>query len=152
MTKEMEDKIQLLRSELKSWIRERDEEIDGLLTALLSRHHILLIGPRGTAKSLLIRLLAASITDARYWERLFTKHTVPEEVFGAVKLSALKEDKYERAVEGHLPTAHLAFIDEIWKSNSAILNSLLTLINERKYHNDGGAIDCPLETLMGASN
>ncbi len=146
------NKIEQIRAEMKAAFKERDEEIDGLLTALLSRQHILLIGPRGTAKSLMIRVLASAVKGAKYWERLFTRFTTPDEVFGAVKLSALKQDKFERNIDGHLPTANFAFADEIFKSNSSILNSLLTLINERIYHNNGGAVSVPLETMLGASN
>jgi len=141
-----------LRDELRKFFKEKDEEIDGLLVALLSRQHVLLIGPKGTAKSLLIRTLKKVIKGAKYFERLLTKFTVPDELFGPVKLSALKNDKFERAIEGKLPTVHLAFIDEIWKANSSILNALLTLINERLFHNDGTVVQCPLETMLAASN
>src|SRR6185436_4195728 len=76
----------------------------------------------------------------------------PEELFGPVSLRALEQDRFERVIAGKLPEAEFAFIDECFKANSAILNSLLTLINERVFHNDGQQMRCPLVTMFGASN
>src|SRR5204862_3798936 len=144
-------KFQALRQQMKAHLFERREELDGLLLARLSRQHLLLIGPKGAAKSLMIRLLASSIEGAKYFERLLTRFTLPDELFGPVSISALKKDRFSRLTRGYLPEAHFAFLDEIWKANSAILNSLLSLINERLFYNDGEVLQCPLETLMGAS-
>jgi len=142
--------------QVKDWLStifvERNEVAEGVLTALLSQGHVLLIGQPGTAKSLLARAVCSCIRDARYFERLLTKFSVPDELFGAVKLSALKKDKFERNIEGHLPTAHIAFIDEIFKANSSILNSLLSVINERIFYNNGTPVKCPLLSVIGASN
>lgn len=146
------EKFNELEDEMKGIIKERDDEIHGLLLALLSRENVFLVGSPGTAKSMMIRLLNNTVDGANYFEWLFTRYTTPDEVFGSVKLSALKQDKYERNVDGKLPTSHFAFIDEIWKANSSILNSLLTIINERLYHNNGKPMECPLETMMSASN
>ena len=121
------------------------------MLALLSRQHLLLIGPKGAAKSLMIRMLAGSIEGAKYFERLLTRFTLPDELFGPVSISALKKDRFSRLTRGYLPEANFAFLDEIWKANSSILNSLLALINERLFYNDGEILNCPLETLMGAS-
>ena len=150
--KELVKKFQTLQKEMESKILERREEIEGLLIALLSRQHMLLISVKGTAKSLMVRMLSEAVVGSKKFERLFTKFTTPDEVFGPVKLSALKEDKYERHIEGHLPDAHFAFIDEIFKANSSILNSLLTIINERIYHNNSVPMKVPLETMVGCSN
>jgi len=144
-------KFQALQQEMERHLFERREELEGLLLALLSRQHLLLIGPKGAAKSLMIRLLASSIEGAKYFERLLTRFTLPDELFGPVSISALKKDRFSRLTRGYLPEAHFAFLDEIWKANSAILNSLLSLINERLFYNDGEVLQCPLETLMGAS-
>lgn len=147
-----QEKVDALRQELRTCFKERDEEIDGLLVALLSKHHILLIGPRGTAKSLMIRTLASAITGAKYWEKLLTKFSLPEEVLGPIDIKALQESKFQRVIDGHLPTAHFAFCDEIFKCSSSLLNSLLSIINERIFHNDGEPVHVPLECMMGASN
>lgn len=144
-------KFQALQSEMEAHLFERRDELEGLLLALLSRQHLLLIGPKGAAKSLMIRLLVGSIEGAKYFERLLTRFTLPDELFGPVSISALKKDRFSRLTRGYLPEAHFAFLDEIWKANSSILNSLLALINERLFYNDGEVLECPLETLMGAS-
>ncbi len=144
-------RFQSLQTELESRLLERRDEIEGLLLALLSRQHILLVGPKGAAKSMMIRMLASAIEGAQYFERLLTRFTLPDELFGPVSISALKQDRFSRITRGYLPEAHFAFLDEIWKANSSILNSLLAILNERLFHNDGEVLDCPLETLMGAS-
>src|SRR5207244_9038193 len=143
------DRFQSLQAEMESRLYERREEIEGLILALLARQHILLVGPKGAAKSMMIRMLANSIQGARYFERLLTRFTLPDELFGPVSISALKKDRFSRITRGYLPEAHFAFLDELWKANSSILNSLLSLINERLFYNDGEVLQCPLETLMG---
>lgn len=140
-----------LQTQLEAHLFERREEIEGLILALLSRQHLLLVGPKGAAKSMMIRMLASAIEGARYFERLLTRFTLPDELFGPVSISALKQDRFSRLTKGYLPEAHFAFLDEIWKASSSILNSLLSVINERIFYNDGEVVQCPLETLLGAS-
>ncbi|MGC8912842.1 MAG: AAA family ATPase [Thermoplasmata archaeon] len=147
-----EKKLQKIKEYLYSTFLERCEQIDGVLTALISRQHILLIGAPGTAKSMIARAICSCIDGAKYFERILTKYSVPDELFGPVKLSALKNDKFERDIDNHLPTADIAFIDEVFKANSSILNSLLTLMNERLFYNNGKPTQCPLITMIGASN
>ena len=146
------DRLQSLRRELKGLFVERDEFVDGALAALLAREHVLLIGPPGSAKSTIVHALCQRIPRASYFHWLLTKFTTPEELFGPVSLQGLEHDRYVRVTAGKLPTAHIAFLDEIFKSNSAILNALLSLINERIYHNDSTPTSVPLHTLFGASN
>lgn len=144
-------RFQALQQEMEGHLFERRDEIEGLMLALLARQHLLLVGPKGAAKSLMIRMLANSIDGAKYFERLLTRFTLPDELFGPVSISALKKDRFSRLTRGYLPEANFAFLDEIWKANSSILNSLLALINERLFYNDGEILECPLETMMGAS-
>ena len=144
--------LERVRSDLKRMFYERDDIIDGLLAALLCRQHVLLLGPPGTAKSLLVTMLTACIGGASCFSWLLTKFSTPEELFGPVSLKALQQDRVARILNGKLPEAHVGFLDEIFKANSAILNALLTLANERGFHNDGRTIACPLITLVGASN
>ncbi len=146
------NKLLQLRKELGELILERGDEVGGLIIALLTRKHILLVGPAGTGKSLMIRLVASVIDGARYWERLFTKFTMPDEIFGPVSMVGYKQDVFRRLITGHLPEANFAFADEIFKGGSSIMNSLLTIMNERLFHNDGAPLEVPLEVLMGASN
>ena len=144
--------IQQLRSDLMSRFPERREAIDGCLAAVLAGEHVFLLGPAGTGKSALVRAIAQAF-GGTYFERLLTRFTTPEEIFGPVSLKALEQDRYQRVTAGKLPEAHWIVLDEVFKANSAILNSLLAAMNERKFHNDGAApIQIPLVSLFGASN
>ena len=125
------EKLKNIREELKQTFLERSDLIDGALGALLSSHHLLIIGPPGTAKSMLADELCRRIDGANYFQWLLTRFTTPEEIFGAVSLKALEQDDYRRVTSRKLPEAHIAFLDEIFKANSSILNAILTLINER---------------------
>jgi len=147
-----QDKLKQIREELRQSFIERGELIDGALVALLSSHHVLVIGPPGTAKSMLADELCRRIEGANYFQWLLTRFTTPEEIFGAVSLKALEQDDYRRVTSRKLPEAHIAFLDEIFKANSSILNALLTLINERRFHNGKEVTRVPLLTLFGASN
>jgi MoxR-like ATPase len=129
----------------------RDEQARCLLAAALCGEHVLLVGPPGTAKSELARRLRG-LVGGRCFERLLTRFTVPEELFGPLSLAALDEGRYLREVDGYLPTATVAFLDEVFKANSAILNALLTLLNERAFDQGAHRIAVPLATLVAASN
>ncbi len=146
------ERLQRVRAELRALFFERDEVIDGMLCALLARAHVLLIGPPGTAKSLLARELCERIDGARYFQWLLTKFTTPEEIFGAVSLKGLENDEFRRVTTGKLPEAHVAFLDEVFKASSSILNTLLTIMNERTFFNGRSPVEVPLITLIGASN
>src|SRR4249920_3794107 len=147
-----QEKLKKIREELKQMFLERGDLIDGSLAALLSAQHLLIIGPPGTAKSMLADELCRRIEGANYFQWLLTRFTTPEEIFGAVSLKALEQDDYRRVTNRKLPEAHIAFLDEIFKANSSILNSILTLINERLFHNGKEIARVPLLTLFGASN
>jgi len=129
----------------------RDEQARCLLLATLCGEHVLLVGPPGTAKSELARRLRDAL-GGRWFERLLTRFTVPEELFGPLSLAALDEGRYLREIEGYLPTATVAFLDEVFKANSAILNALLTLLNERVFDQGAERVAVPLATLVAASN
>ncbi len=120
-----------IRDYLNAQFFEREAEVDAMLTAVLARQHTLLIGPAGTGKSALASELHRCIDGLGYFQWLLTKFSTTEEIFGPLSLARLEEDLCDRNVEGKLPTVHLAFLDEIFKSNNAILNALLTMINER---------------------
>lgn len=142
--------VQLSKA-LQARFFERSRVIDGTIIALLARQHVLLLGSPGTAKSAITNTLCG-VFGGHYFSVLMTRFTQPEELFGPPALSAMKEDRFERKIDGYLPTAHVAFLDETFKANSAILNSLLTLQNERRYRNGTQTLTCPLQLLVGASN
>jgi len=136
---------------MQTGLIERDTEVRLLLLAGLCGEHILYLGPPGTAKSELGRRLS-QLTKGSYFERLLTRFSVPEELFGPLSMRALEEDKYVRKTRGYLPNADVAFIDEIFKANSAILNTLLTILNERLFDNGSSRTEVPLICLVAASN
>ena len=146
------DKFAAARRELSSALIEREDEVDLALTALIANEHVLLVGPPGCAKSLLLDSLLAWTGGAKF-SILLTKFTTVEEVMGPVSLVGLKEDRYVRVITGKLPEADYAFVDEVFKGSSAILNCLLKILNERVYDaGDGAAKAVPLKLCLGASN
>ncbi|MGH7893821.1 MAG: AAA family ATPase [Candidatus Binatia bacterium] len=144
--------LRSIRDELRGQFLERTELIDGALLGLLAGQHVLVVGPPGTAKSMLADEVCRRITGARYFQWLLTRFTTPEELFGAVSLKALEADEYRRLTTHKLPEAHVAFLDEVFKASSSILNTILTLMNERRFHNGREVGNVPLLTLFGASN
>ncbi|ARJ38599.1 ATPase [Sporosarcina ureae] len=145
-------KLHEIKKALNAKFFERENEVEGILVALLSKQHMLMIGPAGTAKSALSVELAKIVNGTSYFQWLLTRFSTPEEVFGPLSLKDLEEGVYKRNTATKMPEAHLVFLDEIFKANSAILNSLLTLINERLFYNDGQPMEVPLMSVIGASN
>ena len=151
----MSDSRQLfitMRDKLNAHLLERETAVDLGIMALLTREHLLMLGPPGTAKSLLTRYICSCIGGAKYFERLLTKFSTPEELYGPLSLAALENDQYKRITTNTALDSEILFVDEIWKANSAILNSLLTLINERIYHEGGQVVQAPLLSMFSASN
>ncbi|BBG25410.1 AAA family ATPase [Sulfuracidifex tepidarius] len=129
----------------------REEEAKVLTLALLTKEHVILIGEPGTAKSALARR-AAELMNAKFFMYLLTKYTEPAELFGALDINSLKEGVYRRITKDRLPESEVAFLDEIFNANSAILNALLSLLNERVIYDGYNVIKVPLRTLISASN
>jgi len=129
----------------------REEEAKVVVLALLSKEHVILIGEPGTAKSALARR-AAELLNAKFFMYLLTKYTEPAELFGALDINALREGQYRRITKDRLPESQIAFLDEIFNANSAILNALLSLLNERVIYDGYNVIRVPLRTLISASN
>lgn len=143
--------INKFKKELSSPFVGRDEEALVLTLGLMTSEHVILIGEPGTAKSALARR-AADLVKARFFKYLLTRFTEPDELLGPLDISALKEGKYIRVTRNKLPEAEIAFLDEIFNASSAILNTLLTLMNERVIYDGYNEIIVPLWTLISASN
>lgn len=129
----------------------KSETVRLMLIAAIAGEHMVLVGPPGTAKSALVRLFA-KLVQADYFEYLLTRFTEPNEIFGPIDIQAFREGRYERRMEGMLPTSEIVFLDEVFKANSAILNSLLGVLNERTYSVGGKTHRVPLISAFGASN
>ncbi|MEM7158320.1 MAG: AAA family ATPase [Myxococcota bacterium] len=129
----------------------KEEIIRLLFISAVAGEHLVMVGPPGTAKSALLRGFA-QIIEAQYFDYLLTRFTEPNEIFGPVDIQAFRDGSYRRRVEGMLPEAEVIFLDEIFKANSAILNSLLTLLNSRRYTHGNETMRVPLISMFAASN
>lgn len=158
----MKQKIESLLKQLNHGLVEREHTLKAALLTVLAGENLVLIGPPGTGKSLIARRIADCFAgDSKndgsdgsndYFEYLLTKFSTPEEIFGPLSISALKADRFQRNTAGYLPAVTTAFLDEIFKASSSILNALLTILNERIYHNGAQRQAVPLRALIAASN
>lgn len=155
----MKQKIKTLLEQLNHGLVEREDTLKSALLTVLAGENMVLIGPPGTGKSLIARRIADSFAHSddtnshnRYFEYLLTKFSTPEEIFGPLSITELKADRFKRNTAGYLPTVKIAFLDEIFKASSSILNALLTILNERIYHNGADPQKVPLQALIAASN
>lgn len=159
MNMPVKERLLDLISYLNHGLVERDSTLKAALLAVLAGENLLLVGPSGTAKSLIARKVAECLEHDGsgdhadgYFEYLLTKFSTPEEIFGPLSISELKADRFKRNTAGYLPSVRMAFLDEIFKASSSILNALLTILNERLYHNGAEAQKVPLQALIAASN
>lgn len=148
----LQGRISTIIERLNGGIHERAETIAVAFLAALSDQNIFLFGPPGTAKSLIARRLSNAFETSSYFEYLMHRFSTPEDVFGPVSITELKQDNFVRKTEGFLPRSDFAFLDEIWKSSPSILNTLLTIINEKLFRNGTEVESAPLKALIAASN
>src|SRR5437763_5473891 len=158
---ELQDEAEALRTRLNRFrtslgrfFVKKQELIDLMLVAAVGQEPLLIVGPPGTAKSDLVLKFkdALGLAEDDYFEYMLTRFTEPSEIVGPIDIAKLREGRYIRREQGKLPTARLGFLDEIFKSNSAILNILLTIINERKFYQDGVPQPVRLRVLFAATN
>src|SRR6188474_1609420 len=130
---------------------EREALVEMVALSAVAEEHVLVIGPPGTAKSEAVRRIARA-TGGRYFEYLLGRFTEPSEIFGPIDLRRLKEGVVETETTGMMPEAEFAFLDEVFRGSTAILNTLLGILNERRFRRGHTTIDCPLRVCVGASN
>lgn len=148
----VQDKFAITRKELTNTLIERHEEIDLALTCLLAGEHLLLVGPPGTGKSLLVDSVMRWMHGSKF-SCLLNRFTMPEEILGMFSISELKADKFVRITSGKLPEAEFVFLDEVFRASPAILNVLLKILNERTFdRGDGIQRRVPLELCVAAAN
>ncbi len=150
----LRSRINNLRLRLGDYFVEKQEIIDLMCVCMLAQEPLLILGKPGTAKSDLVVKFsqALGLQGNDYFEYMLTKFTEPSEIIGPIDVGQLKHGRYWRKVGGKLPECRIAFLDEIFKSNSAILNTLLTIINERKFYQDGQPTPVNLVMLFAAAN
>lgn len=148
------ERIGLVVRTLSRYFVGKDDLIELMALCTVAQEPLLLVGAPGTAKSdLVVRFAEAlGLREGEYFEYMLTKFTEPNEIIGPIDINELREGHYLRRIEGKLPTARIVFLDEIFKSNSAILNTLLTILNERKFYQDGRPVPVPLVMLFAATN
>jgi MoxR-like ATPase len=151
---EIRKRINHFRQSLGRFFVQKQPLIDLMCVAAVAQEPLLLVGPPGTAKSDLVLKFkdALGLADEDYFEYMLTRFTEPSEIIGPIDINQLRDGRYIRREQGKLPTARLAFLDEIFKSNSAILNILLTIINEKKFYQDGTPQPVRLRVLFAATN
>ncbi len=148
-----QNRLKKLLKLLNSGLYEREEAVRLALLSAISGESIFYLGPPGTAKSMISSRIHKSFKEGtKYFEYLMNEFSTPDEIFGSIKLKGLDDGIYEKNTSGYLPEAEVAFLDEIWKSGPAILNTLLTIINERKFKNGDKTLKVPLQILLAASN
>jgi MoxR-like ATPase len=152
MNDQLFTKLQKFRSSLNTSFLEREDVVDGLLASVITKQNAFLFGLPGTGKSELVRAVSNGFSGSKFFGYLLSPTTDPSELFGPVAVSKLLKDEYTRDTEGYLPNSNIAFLDELFRGSSAVLNSLLTILNERTFNNGKQVITTPIQSIVAATN
>jgi len=152
MNDQLFTKLQNFRSSLNTSFLEREDVIDGLLASVITKQNTFLFGLPGTGKSELVRAVSNGFSGSKFFGYLLSPTTDPSELFGPVAVSKLLKDEYTRDTEGYLPNSNIAFLDELFRGSSAVLNSLLTILNERTFNNGKQVMTTPIQSIVAATN
>lgn len=152
MLQNAQAKMARIAVEMNNMFVERDDLIKLMMLAVTTGTNLLMLGPPGTAKSAITYELCGRVENANYFQWMLNKTSDPSEILGPFSVKAMENDHFMRMTSGKLPEAHIAFMDEVFKSNAPTLNALLTIMNEHIFYNDGKPQDVPLITMIGASN
>lgn len=145
--------IRQLVNWMSQGVYEKEQIIAVALLCAVAGENMFLLGPPGTAKSMVASRLKMVFKGGKSFDYLMSRFSTPDEIFGPVSISRLKNhDRYERLTAGYLPEADVVFLDEIWKAGPSIQNTLLTVINEHIFHNGGQIMHTPMKVLIAASN
>ena len=150
---DVQERVQKIIAEMNTTIKQRHEVIEAIWVARIAQEHLLMLGPGGTGKSFVARTVANHIDDSQYFETALDETTDPSQVFGPPDIKAMVEDgKTRRVVTGMLPEATDAFIDEFFNANGPLLHSIMPVLNERVFHNNGIPSQVPLRQVLAGTN
>jgi len=145
------ERLQLALSDASHGLVERDSLVQLIALTAVAREHVLVIGPPGTAKSEAVRRVSRAL-GGQYFEYLLGRFTEPSEIFGPIDLKRLRDGEVTTRTDGMLPEAEIAFLDEVFLGSTAILNTLLGILNDRVFRRGRTVVQCPLRVCVGASN
>lgn len=146
------EKINNIKNDMNNLFVNRKHIIDDMFLAIVSKQHMVMIGEPGVGKSALVNDLTSRIVKGNVFSWQLNKTTDPSEIFGPFSIKSMENDSFARKTDGTLVDAHIAYLDEVFKANSAVLNSLLQTMNERTFNNDGQVVKCPLISIFASSN